>query len=61
MKNQTYVIYCAQGRRKDECPFLQQTDMHCVECNMARYILRQPQTKESDTSENNAEQENNGQ
>lgn len=44
--SKTFVVICKQGRYKDECPYIKQEGICCVECPYAGYIIREPIKKE---------------
>ena len=46
----TYLILCRRGLQKNECPIIAQGN-HCVECNLAYYIPREPRPKEEKIKE----------
>lgn len=48
----TYIILCARGLTKYECPHFQQGEIVCAECPYARYKMRKADDKNKSPEEN---------
>ena len=53
-ENKTYIIFCRRGIIKNECPFITQQKITCVECPHVSYFpkVRLEQTEQTEQTEN---------